>query len=103
VLHDQTKFLHGAHTGGGDGPGGTGGHSSTGNSDLNQVLGGQLTNDLTNMGDLGNVLKHGHDASGRGFQTMEEVFGSGGAFANPDNKGQPDLKNHTLNHILSDK
>jgi hypothetical protein len=49
------------------------------------------------------MLKHGQDTASPGFQTTQEFVGSSGALANPDNKGQHDLKNHTLNHILSEK
>ena len=60
-----------------------------------------MTDDL--LGNLGNLLKHGHDTAGQGFQTTQEFIGSGGALGNLDDKGQHDLKNHTLNHIVSDK
>jgi len=104
VLSDQTKFLHWAQTTGPTGrnePDGVGGQHRSGHGDLIQALGGQLTDDLTNVGNLGNMLKHGHDTAGPGFQTTQEFIGSSGALANPD--GQHDLKNHTLNHMLPEK
>jgi len=99
VLSDEARFLHGAQT---NGPNGEHGRHH-GSGDLSQALGGQLRDDLMNLLKLVDMLKHGQDTSGHGFQTTQEFIGSSGALANLDNKGQHDLKNHTLNHIVSDK
>jgi hypothetical protein len=96
VLSDEAKFLHGAQTTGGNGH-----HHGSGHGDLTQALGGQLTDDLTNLGNWANMSKHGDDTAGPGFQTTQEFIGSSGALANPDN--QHDLKNHALNHMLPEK
>jgi hypothetical protein len=96
MCFDQTKFLHGAHTGSGGTV--TLGHS---NVDLTQMLGGQLITDLTNVGNLANVLKQGQDV-GAGHQITQDISGSRSALGQPDNNGQPNLKDQTLGNLLKD-
>jgi hypothetical protein len=87
VLNDQVKFLsssdpNAAQTGGASGP-----------QNLTQALGGQLTNDLTNVGNFANVLKQGTALTGR---LTPDISGSGYAAGQQDNTSKPDGHNWML-------
>jgi hypothetical protein len=81
------KFLHGAWQ--------TllGGTSDPGNKpDLAQTLGGQLTNDLTAIGNFANELKQGSESIGAGNQVTPDVKGSGHPLGQQDTNKPADHK-----------
>jgi hypothetical protein len=51
---------------------------------LAQVLGGQLTNGLTNVGNVANLLQQGNGAAG-GSQTTPDISGSAPLRGQPNN------------------
>jgi parallel beta-helix repeat protein len=65
-----------------------------GSGSLSQLLGGQLTADLTNIGSLSKILTGGGSFAGTGTQT-ETVSGIGAAFSSWDQSGKP---HDSLNH-----
>jgi hypothetical protein len=81
------KFLHGAWQtvwGGTTDPG----HKQ----DLGQMLGGQLTNDLTAIGTFTKELKQGNDPIGSGNQVTPDVKGSGHPLGQQDTNKPADHK-----------
>jgi hypothetical protein len=87
VVSNLMKFLHGAWQtvwGGTTDPG----HKQ----DLGQMLGGQLTNDLTAIGTFTKELKQGNDPIGSGNQVTPDVKGSGHPLGQQDTNKPADHK-----------